>query len=155
LKETGFIDVQNVKFDYRSAEVEWTGCRASRWISSIAESRSSQPSVAMSRRWLQRPPPQPIPIVFLKGSDPIRSGLVASTNRAGGNITGVGEIAVVKVTYQRRGRGCLPARAALLSDIIDPRGWLEQRLGPLACLSKIEPLERPKSVVHFSSNRER
>jgi hypothetical protein len=44
----------------------------------------------------------------------------------------VREIAVVKATYQRRGRGCLRARAAFLSDITDPKEWLEQRLGPLA-----------------------
>jgi hypothetical protein len=36
-----------------------------------------------------------------------------------------------RVTYQRHGRGQRPARACFLADIADPRGWLEERLGPL------------------------
>jgi hypothetical protein len=39
---------------------------------------------------------------------------------------------LVRVTYQRRGGGCKPTRAVFLKGVGDPRGWLEQRLGPLA-----------------------
>jgi hypothetical protein len=38
---------------------------------------------------------------------------------------------VLRVTYQRRGSGCKPARALFLAGVRDPRGWLEHRLGPL------------------------
>ena len=38
---------------------------------------------------------------------------------------------LVRVTYQRQGSGCKPARAVFLREVADPRDWLEQRLGPL------------------------
>jgi hypothetical protein len=39
---------------------------------------------------------------------------------------------LVSVIYRRQGSGCKPARAVFLKEVADPRGWLEQRLGPLA-----------------------
>ena len=40
--------------------------------------------------------------------------------------------ALVHVGYQRATAGCRPTVAVFLKGIADPRGWLEQRLGPLA-----------------------
>ena len=37
-----------------------------------------------------------------------------------------------RVIYQRAASGCKPAAAVFLSGIVDPRGWLEDRLGALA-----------------------
>ena len=39
-----------------------------------------------------------------------------------------------KFTYQREGAGYKPAEAVFFREVADPRGWLEERLGPLAYL---------------------
>lgn len=38
----------------------------------------------------------------------------------------------VRAFYQRAGAGCKPTDAVFLKGVADPRGWLEERLGPLA-----------------------
>ena len=39
--------------------------------------------------------------------------------------------ALTRVFYQRAGAGCKPTDAMFLKGVTDPRGWLEERLGPL------------------------
>jgi putative ABC transport system substrate-binding protein len=61
-----------------------------------------------------------IPIIFVIGSDPVRSGLVASMNLPGGNITGV-TFTTVDVTAKRLGQlhELIPA-AELIGVLVDP-----------------------------------
>jgi hypothetical protein len=39
--------------------------------------------------------------------------------------------ALRRAFYQRAGAGCKPTDAMFLKGVADPRGWLEERLGPL------------------------
>jgi putative DNA primase/helicase len=39
---------------------------------------------------------------------------------------------LVKVTYKRAGPGYATSRAVFMADVADPRGWLVERLGPIA-----------------------
>ena len=90
LKETGYVEGENVAIEYRWAEGQ---------IRSIAGAggRSGSPTgrgdrcdrVGHSGRWPPRRQPRPIPIVFIVGDDPVRLGLVASLSRPGGNATGI------------------------------------------------------------------
>jgi putative tryptophan/tyrosine transport system substrate-binding protein len=89
LKETGFVDGQNITVDSRSADG-----RADR-VPSLAMELVNRPAAVIAAvggdvtALALKAATSTIPVVFLNGSDPVKSGLVASINRPGGNITGV------------------------------------------------------------------
>jgi putative ABC transport system substrate-binding protein len=89
LKEADFIDGKNVLIDYRWAEghVERLAALAAeltdRRVTIIAALGGDVTALAAKQATAA------IPIVFVNGSDPVRSGLVASINHPAGNVTGV------------------------------------------------------------------
>ena len=87
LKEAGFVAGQNVAIDYR-----WGNHRSDRLSGLAADLIRRQPAVIIANMLATRASmaaTTTIPLVFVGGSDPVRTGLVASVNHPGGNITGV------------------------------------------------------------------
>jgi putative tryptophan/tyrosine transport system substrate-binding protein len=92
LKESGYVEGQNVTFEYRWADRNYDR------VSGLAEElvgRNPDVIVAMgdvSVRAVARAT-STIPVVFITGTDPVQTKLVASLARPGGNLTGITEIA--------------------------------------------------------------
>src|SRR5262249_28514295 len=106
LTETAYVEGHSVAIEYRFADGEYD-----RLPTLFTELTRKQVAVIVFAGFTQTDPMmQPvrasqIPVIFNTGGDPVGSGLVASLNRPGGNVTGVntlvGEMAGKHVSLLR------------------------------------------------------
>ena len=122
LKESGYVEGQNVAIDYRWADGQHTrlpelaDALVRRRVSLIAATGGSTSAHAAKAATAA----MPIPIVFIAGPDPVTSGLVQSINRPGGNATGVAMMS----------SQLIPKRVELLLELIPKAKTIAVFLNP-------------------------
>jgi putative ABC transport system substrate-binding protein len=90
LRELGYIEGQNIAFEYRYAEGKVD--RAPEHAAELVRLKVDIIVVASGDPWIRaaKNATKTIPIVMMgQGSDPVRAGLVESLARPGGNVTGL------------------------------------------------------------------
>ena len=119
LRETGFVEGQNVAFDLRFAEgrndrLPTLAAELIRRRVNLIIANTTPPAIAAKAATSS------IPIVFVFGADPVELGLVASFNRPGGNITGVAFL-VNKIVAKRLGLLAeVTPKALPIGMLVDP-----------------------------------
>jgi putative ABC transport system substrate-binding protein len=121
LKETGYVEGQNLLIEYRMAEGQYDRLPklaaelVLRGVNVIFAAGGSDPAKAAMAAT------STIPIVFLSAADPVSAGIVESLNRPGGNVTGVSLLGSV-LEAKRLGllREIIPA-AASISVLVNPQ----------------------------------
>jgi putative tryptophan/tyrosine transport system substrate-binding protein len=119
LKEAGFLEGQNVAIEYGSAEDQ-----ADRLPVLVADLLHQQVALIVGNTpsaLAAKAATTTVPIVFVTGNDPVISGLVASLNRPGGNVTGVSFLSSAVGTKRLELLRQLVPKAAAIAMLVDRR----------------------------------
>jgi putative ABC transport system substrate-binding protein len=151
LAEAGHTVGENVAIEYRWAEGHYD--RIPDMVDDLVHSRvavlaPNTPAARAARRASGN-----IPVIFFTGEDPVASGLVASLNRPGGNVTGVtslfGGLAAKQVGLLH---DLVPA-ATLIGFLVNPRNPITER-NVRDALDAAQKLGEKIEIVHASSEAE-
>jgi putative tryptophan/tyrosine transport system substrate-binding protein len=151
LKDTGYVEGENVAIEYR-----WADNQTDRLPALAAELVRRRVAVIVGNTpsaFAAKAATTTTPIVFIVAEDPVRLGLVASLARPGGNLTGVnfftGELVAKRLELLRE----LVPRAARVAVLVNPAGPDAE-----TTLKDVEPAARAIGlqipVLNASTSRE-
>jgi putative tryptophan/tyrosine transport system substrate-binding protein len=121
LKETGYIEGQNV-----ALELRWADGQTSRLPEMVADLLRRHVAVLVTGGgeapvFAAKAATSTIPIVFSMGNDPVQAGVVASFSRPGGNATGV-NLLTAELEAKRLGLlHQMAPKVPIVAHLVDPR----------------------------------
>jgi putative ABC transport system substrate-binding protein len=138
LKQTGFVEGQNVAVEYRWAQGQYErlpelAADLVRRMVDVIAATGGEPSPQAAKAATQT-----IPIVFTANGDPVREGLVASVNRPGGNVTGFTIFGPAAVTKRVELMHELVPQASVIGYLMNPNhpsGEIEMQAAETAARS--------------------
>jgi putative ABC transport system substrate-binding protein len=150
LNESGYIDDQNVKIEFRWAQGQYdqlpvfAADLVQQNVAVIVSSGGDVPALSAKAATSS------IPIVTVSGSDPVKAGLVASFNRPGGNVTGASFVATELETKRLEILRDVVPTAAVIGVLVNPSNpAAESRSKDLQMAART--LERNIHIVSASS----
>jgi putative tryptophan/tyrosine transport system substrate-binding protein len=119
LNEVGFVDGRNVAIEYRwaSNQVDQLPALAAELVGRPATVIAAFSTVSARAA---KAATTTIPIVFLTGDDPVKTGIVTSLSRPGGNITGVTFVSAMLGSKRLQLLRALAPKAELIAVLVDP-----------------------------------
>ncbi len=152
LAAMGYVEGQNVAIEYRNAEGHYdrlTGLAADlvqRNVSAIAV--FSLPAALAAKAATTT-----IPVIFATGANPVTSGLVASFNKPGGNLTGISLLSPALATKQIEMLHEIVPKAELIGVLVNPTNRIhESQLADLQAGALVQRIRL--SVVRASTEQE-
>jgi putative ABC transport system substrate-binding protein len=152
LAETGFVEGQNVKIEY-----VWADGRYDRLPALAADLVRRQVNLIVAAgtpgALALKPATATIPIVFAIGGDPVRTGLVDSLSRPGGNLTGAAHINVETAPKRLELLHELMPQEKILGLLVNPTNPVAESVVP-AVQAAAGSLGVELKVVHARSDEE-
>jgi putative tryptophan/tyrosine transport system substrate-binding protein len=151
MKETGYVEGQNIAIEYRSDEGQTDQLPllvADLLRRQVALIIGNTPSTLAAKAATTT-----VPIVFVTGGDPVKVGLVPSLNRPGGNVTGVSFTSVELAAKQLGLLRELRPGAARIAVLVDPKFPTTERFVS-DVRAAASAIGRQLIVLEVSSDRE-
>jgi ABC-type uncharacterized transport system substrate-binding protein len=152
LRESGYVEGQNVAIEYRWAEDQYDrlpDLAADLIRRQVAVVAATDTPAALAAKAAS----STTPIVFASGGDPIKGGLVASLNRPGGNITGVSFLGSVLGAKKLGLLHELLPSAVRIAVLADPN-WPITEAYVSDVRSAAVAINKPIEVLHASTGRD-
>jgi len=151
LRETGYVEGQNVAIEYRWAEGHYErlpALAADLIRRQVAIIVANTPAALAAKAATTT-----IPIVFTTGGDPVQMGFVASLNRPGGNLTGMTTLNLEVGPKKLELMHDLVPNAAIIALLVNPNnpeGEIQSREAQVAT----RKLGLELQIVHASTERD-